>query len=309
MLDRALKSSGADCVLHLYSDPIVGHLANSPPLAVPCVITVFYARWHYPWTYRTALLPRDAVRAFSLERAVRKWRSRSDALAVFSLDPASVDRWNRRSGAPAFWLPEPPVPELQDVETLDRQGCVLYGALAPRKGIDRLAAALGSDSSGLHAVLAGSVAPGYADELDRLLDRMRAGGATVVLRAWTHEESEGIEQIARARCAVLPYHRHCGMSRVLVEAAAAGTPLLVHDHGLIAALVRKYGIGLTADCGNAREFRFALRTLCADGEVDRYKPALRSFAARYDRVRFAAALLAAFGLESEPAAPVREAAG
>ena len=307
LLERAVTTSRADRVLHLYSYPLIGHLPEAPTLGIPTAITLFYPRWHYPWTYRTFLVPRDATKALLLERALSKWRSRSDSLAVFSLDEAAVTRWNRGSGAPAFWFPEPPVPQISHVETAERKGCVLYGALAPRKGVDRLAVALAHDSGGLHAVLAGSVEPGYVNELDRLVDLMRAGGATVVVHGWTHHEIEGLQLLARARCAVLPYHRHSGMSRVLVEAAAVGTPVLVHDHGLIAALVKRHGIGIAADCDDADAFRKAIHALCRDGTTDRYRPALRNFAARYSHDRFAAALRAPFRFDVEPATALVEA--
>jgi len=309
LVDGAVRACGVDRVLHLYSDPIIGHLGKARPLGVPTVTTLFYPRWHYPWTYRTVLLPRDAAKAMLLEHAVRRWRSRRDAIGIFSLDESAVHRWNRRSGARAFWFPEPPVADIDLVENPWRRGCILYGALAPRKGVDRLAAALARDSSGMHAVLAGSVESGYADDLDQLVDVMRAGGAHVDLRGWTHQEKEGLELLARARCAILPYHRHSGMSRVLLEAAAARTPVLVHEHGLIAALVREHGIGLVVDCGDPLAFRRALRALCADGEADRYRPALERFAAWYSRDRFAAALRKPFRLEAvEPAIAFSEAA-
>src|SRR5581483_2056835 len=259
LLVRMLRASGADCVLHLYSDPVMPYLAQAP-LDVRTVATVFYPCWHYPWTYGTSLPPRAAVKAWLLERAVRKWRSRNEALGIFALDDMAVRRWNRSSGAPAFWFPEPPVAQLDGVSTDARSGCVLYGALAARKGVDRLAAALARDSSGLHAVIAGSVDESYADELNGYVHVMRTGGARVDVRSWAHDERSGLELLARAQCAVLPYHRHVGMSRVLLEAAAVGTPVLVHDHGLIAALVQRHGIGLVVDCSDPRAFRRALRS-------------------------------------------------
>ncbi len=306
LLERAVRACAPDYLLHLYSDPVIGRLATAPP-KVPALMTVFYPRWHYPWTYRNGLLPRDAAKALLLERAVKRWRGQPHALGIFSLDEGAVRRWNRGSGAPAFWFPEPPVPAFDPVDSEGRQGCILYGALAPRKGVDRLAAALARDSSGMYAVVAGSVERGYDHELDRLVRVMRAGGARVDLRRWPHEEKIGLGLLAAARCAILPYHRHPGMSRVLLEAAAAGTPVLVHDHGLIAALVRQHGVGLVVDCADPRAFRYAMKTLCADGEADRYRPALERFAALYSRERFAAALRKPFGLE--PVAPTIALAG
>jgi glycosyltransferase involved in cell wall biosynthesis len=166
---------------------------------------------------------------------------------------------------------------------------------------------LADAATGLHVVLAGTVEVGYAEELDRLVGVMRAGGATVIVRAGAHTEIEGLRLLARARCAALPYHRHSGMSRVLLESANVETPVLVHDHGLVAALVRQHAIGVVLDCGESRAFREALRALCADGEVERYRPALRAFARRYEDAAFSRALRAPFGLRPQPAAALGEA--
>lgn len=289
---RAIDVSSADAALHLYADPIVEELAGSGRLQVPTLITVFYARLHYPWTYRSSLPPRDMARALVLERAVRKWRRRPDAHAVFTLDPSVVRRWASEAGAPAYWLPEPPPLQYYPTQPETRDGCILYGALAARKGVDRLARALSEDSRGTTVVLAGPVESTYGEELAGHVRRIEAGGAEVELRPWAHEEDDGLALLAAARCAVLPYHRHCGMSRVLVEAATVGTPVLVHDHGLVAALVKEHGLGAAIDCDDAVSFRRTLARLCSDEELDKRQPALRAFAQRYAPDRFAEALRA-----------------
>ena len=98
------------------------------------------------------------------------------------------------------------------------------------------------------------------------------------------------------------------MSRVLVEAAAVGTPVLVHDHGLIAALVKRHGIGIAADCGDASAFRKAIHSVMqrrCDGPL----PAgFAEFAARwYSHDRFAVALRAPFRFDVEAATALVEA--
>lgn len=308
LLERAVRLTRADYVFHLYSDPLLEYLDQAEPLGIPTMTAVFFARWHYPWAYGSLLLPRDAARAFRLERAVQKWRRRENSLAVFSVDEAAVVRWNRRSGAPAHWLPEPPVPAV-DESAPERRGCILYGTLSPRKGIDRLAAALARDSSDVHAVLAGpAVSDAYAREIDRLVAVMRRGGAAVDLRRWPHEEGEALALLREARCTVLPYHRHGGASRVLLESAASGTPVLVHDYGLVAALVRRHGLGLVVDCGDRAAFRRALHRMSAEGEIEGYSSALRRFADRYNHEMFSAALRAPLGLSVQSSKEARVAA-
>jgi hypothetical protein len=69
-------------------------------------------------------------------------------------------------------------------------------------------------------------------------------GARVELRPRLHSEVEGLRALASARCALLPYHRHSGMSRVLLEACSAGTPVIADNFGLLGYLVRTHGPGI-----------------------------------------------------------------
>lgn len=294
LFERAIDDAGVDAALHLYSDPIIGALADGPPLRVPTTVTLFFPRLHYPRVYRSVLKPRDVARAFLLDRAVRRWRKRGDALAAFALDPAVVSRWNRGFGAHAYWFPEPPLPSTFVPESDGRSGCIVYGAIAARKGIDRLAQALSQGAARQRVVLAGSVDPAYANELHRHIERMRAGGVNVELRPWQHDENQGLASLRSARCAVLPYHRHCGMSRVLLEAAAMGTPVLVHDFGLLGALVERHNLGSAVDCDDPIALRHALLELCSEGEARRRAPALSAFADIYSSDHFVDAVRAPF---------------
>jgi glycosyltransferase involved in cell wall biosynthesis len=85
---------------------------------------------------------------------------------------------------------------------------------------------------------------------------------------------------------------------VLLESAASGTPVVAHDYGLVAALVKRHGLGQVVDCGDSAAFRRALREVSADGEIERYGPALRRFADRYSGAMFSAALREPFGLKT-----------
>jgi glycosyltransferase involved in cell wall biosynthesis len=131
-------------------------------------------------------------------------------------------------------------------------------------------------------VLAGRVADGYGDRLLRAVERMRAAGAEVELRDWFQDEEEYRQVLASARCVALAYPRHYGMSRVLVEAASAGTPVIAGEWGLVGHLVRKYGIGMAVDPTDRRAMRRSLVELCEDDAAPaRFAPALANFASRY----------------------------
>jgi glycosyltransferase involved in cell wall biosynthesis len=240
---------------------------------------------------------------------VYTWRQRSDANAVLTLDEGAARRWNRTRGAPAYWLPEPPVatpPEHDGVDEQTRIGCVLYGVLAERKGIGRLARAISLGPTSLQVTLAGPSSAEFQPRLAQYVSAMRATGASVDVRAHEHTESAGLHVLAASRCAVLPYPRHDGMSRVLLEACSVGTPVVVHDRGLLGYLVRRHGLGHAVDCAKPQALRDAILDLTANGSraADFAEPLAR-FSARFSRDRFAAACLAPFVETSLQAAGTR----
>jgi glycosyltransferase involved in cell wall biosynthesis len=84
------------------------------------------------------------------------------------------------------------------------------------------------------------------------------------------------------------------MSRTLLEAAAVGTPVIVHDRGLIGYLVQKYQLGRVVDCTDSKALAQAVEELsAANGDGPFLRPQLTAFAARYSRAKFEEALLAA----------------
>jgi glycosyltransferase involved in cell wall biosynthesis len=139
--------------------------------------------------------------------------------------------------------------------------------------------------------------------LDQYVADMRSAGASVDLRARYHSEAEGLYAMSGARCLVLPFMRHPGHSRTMVEACAVGTPIVAHDVGLIGHMVREHGLGVTADCSDPAALREAVLSLTNDpGAPARFAPALREFAQRSAPERFRANLLAPLRLEPDPVA-------
>lgn len=300
LLERAAREIRPDHLIHLYADPVLMELVRRPTTTVPVSLCVFYPRAHYLSAYRTLLPPRDQLHALQLERLVDRWRRRLDSHAVLALDHEAVRRWaSRRRAASAHWLPEPPTLPTPNPRRQERSGCVLYGVLAPRKGIDSVARAIGLGGEGLRVVLAGTVEPGFLPDLRHHVREMERGGATVELRARPHGELEGLDLLAGARCALLPYHRHGGMSRVLLEACAVGTPVVVHDHGMLGHLVREHRLGRVVDCGKPAELRQAILALAGSRAVNSDRTAdLARFAARHSRERFRAVLSSVFAAEA-----------
>jgi hypothetical protein len=285
----------ADRVLHLHADKVVPHLAFSARSPTPVSILLFYPRAHYPSAFGDKLPPRDRAIALLKDLTVRKWRRRGDAQAVLTLDEEAAQRWRNGDGAPAFWLSEPPVPQLAQAPG-EPAGCVVWGALAPRKGIDLLADALTLAPTSLRVVLAGRPSQGFLPELERLAQRMRKSGADVDVRAQWLAYQDGLLALAEARCAVLPYPNHAGMSRVLLEACAVGTPVVAHSFGLLGHLVEKYALGRSVDCRDPVALRDAVLELTSDGARENWCPALERFTARFTQHAFQETLVDALGL-------------
>jgi hypothetical protein len=295
---------GTDHVVLTYADHLMGNLAGGPPLGAQVTVCIFFASAHYPSVFKARRSARERLGAARLEWKIARWRRRSDANAVFALDPIVARLWADRDGAPAYWLPEPPVAAVEGSPPEQRAGCALYGALRRGKGIDLLANAVALERTELDVVLAGTVARGYGPELERSVAIMEAAGARVDARTQQHSEKEGLRVLAQARCAVLPYPRHLGMSRVLVEAASVGTPVVAQRGGLVGHLVEEHGLGTAIDCSDPRELREAVLALAGDPKlVASYQPALRAFADRFSVDRFKEAVTAPFAMQ-DPIRPL-----
>jgi glycosyltransferase involved in cell wall biosynthesis len=302
LLEQAIDAVTPDRAIHLSADPVLRRFLKRNPMAAPVSACVHHPRAHYPSDYGQPQEPKERVKALYFEYVVSRWRKRSDAHVVYGWDDVAVERWQQRSGAPGQLLPEPPLPDLPDLVPLEeRRGCVMYGALRAAKGIDLLAAAIASQPTEVEVVLAGAPAEqSFMTHLDTYVADMRAAGADVDLRARYHSEAEGLQAMSGARCLVLPFMRHPGHSRTMVEACAVGTPLVAHHVGLIGHMVREHGLGVTADCSDPSALREAVLSLANDPEAPaRYAPALRAFAERSAPERFRADLLAPLGLEPD----------
>ncbi|MGZ4316386.1 MAG: glycosyltransferase [Gaiellaceae bacterium] len=301
LLWDAAGQAEPDHVIHLYADPVIRRLVHRPQLPKPLTICVFFPRAHYPISYRTPLTPRELLRASFLEYLVRRFQARPDAHALFTLDEVAARRWSHRSGTPAFWLPEPPIAAQLAEPTTERAGCLLYGTLAPRKGIDLVTRAVSLAPTSLRIVLAGEIEPGFGEALEQGAASMQQAGASVELRLHRHSEEEGLRLMTGVQCVLLPYLNHYTASRVLLEAATVQTPVITHRRGLLGHLVRQHGLGLVVDCTDAAALREAMLQLTGESD-DRYTEPLRRFAARYTADQFRQAVLAPFASERrEPA--------
>lgn len=295
-----IERTRPDHMVHLYGiKATLREWLRRPPFGVPCTVSVNHpAALHYPGRYGTRLTPAQWANAIYKEQLVARWRRRPDAHAVLTMEEAAVERWARRRGAAPYYLPEPPVvAPAAALEPRERDGVMVYGALRPPKGVHLLADALALEPTTVRLVLAGPVEAGYEDTLERSVSAMRAAGVRVELDARFVEIDEVLVRLAGVRVLAMPYVRQPGTSRTLVEAAAVGTPVVAHDYGLLAHLVRRHGLGLVVDASDPRALRRAVLELADDpGAPARYAEPLRAFAELHSEARFRERIGAPFGL-------------
>jgi hypothetical protein len=306
LMENVVNNVQPDHLIHLSADPIIRQLVKRPSLKVATTLFLFCPRAHYPSAYNTPLSGKERLRAWFLEYLVARWRRRQDAYTILTLDPEAARRWARGRGG-AHWIPEPPIGPIPDLPPDSRRsGCILYGSLAKRKGIHLLARAIALGPLSLDVTLAGAVEPGFQEELLTCIDQMRTSGAQVHLQTNFLTESEGLRALAGARCAVLPYPQHYTMSRVLVEACSVGTPVIVHDRGLLGHLVRKNNLGLALDCMDLGALRHGLLNFCAEDLSSQYADAHARFVRMFSRDAFQQALSSAFASSGTQVSGIRE---
>lgn len=290
LLRSASRRAGASHVVHLFADALLPALALGPRFDKRVTTLLFRPRSHYPETLGSSLEPKERMEAFLYELAVRLWRQRRDSHVLLSLDETAVALWERQPGAPARWLPEPPVPSVRPPPNGERSGCILFGRLGARKGVSELARAIALSPTDLRITLAGEVDAAYRPQLKRDIAEMEHVGAEVIVVDERLSEREGMELMAVAQFALLPYPRHFGGSRVLVNAAAVGTPCVASAFGLLGHHVRRWGTGITVDPKDPVALRYAMDQL-------RQEPAgaratnLATFAQRYSDEAFSSALM------------------
>jgi glycosyltransferase involved in cell wall biosynthesis len=236
--------------------------------------------------------------ALAKEALIHAWRLRRDVHALWTLEDAVCARWTARPGAPVFLLPEAPPAAATAGVPIDFD-CVVYGALGRRKGLDLLADAVGAGADPLRILIAGQVLPQDRDFVGSAVARMRAAGAVVTFRDGRIDDSEVPALLGSATSVVLAYPRHKGTSRVLLEAASVGTPVIAHAWGWLGDTVRRRRLGLAVDCLDPATFHTAIGQLRTPGARQRFAAPLSGYAGGHGWAAYNAAVLAPFQPNSE----------
>lgn len=298
LLRAAVADTGPDRAVVLFADPIMRWLAGAKPFRCKISAFVMFATAHFPGAYGLPLTARERASAEFKEWNIRRWRRRPDADVLFGLDAEAVARWERGRGAPARWLPEPPlevVPPRRPGE--EKNGCFLFGYFDERKGMDRITAALSEDCDGLNLALFGEVAPEYRKRLKAELVQLEGAGVRLETDFRRVPYADAMEKMSRSRCALLSFGWRPSGSRVLLEAAAARTPVVVGNDSAVGKLVERHGLGRTAAPADPTALRESILSIALDPEAPTaYEDGLRRYADELHGEHFAPEVRKALGL-------------
>jgi glycosyltransferase involved in cell wall biosynthesis len=128
--------------------------------------------------------------------------------------------------------------------------------------------------------------------VERLRAVLRERGALLETEGAYEHAATADAFLRAARCVVLPYRRHDGSSGVMLQALAAGRPVLVPDHGLMAFRATRFGVGTTFRDGDYPALRAGFRAAAArDPEAGAAR--LSAFVRCFSPEQLEAAVLAA----------------
>ena len=163
-------------------------------------------------------------------------------------------------------------------------------------------------ASQLKAMLVGRVLPHDRGAFDRALGAARAASRAQILVHDHFVPERDVQRYFELADVVLgTYQRHVGSSGILIRAAAAGTPVLASDYGLLGEQTRRHRIGLAVDSRSTSAVAETLERLL--GALDPGDPtspiwdlgSMKSFAAANTPRSYADTLLNQIAPASRPA--------
>ena len=312
-LPALLRDAGAEVLFCADADGLIGDPAFSRA-ALPGLRTVglFVRSTNYQYEARPRWWRRGARRLRHGVPPQEAFHERAPA-AVSPVDAALVldERFAAAHPSTHRWMPdifrEPRGDGAEHEETArwrarvaemlahaSRRPVVVYvGTNQERRGYDTLLRlAVEEDAVFLHCGrLEPHDGPGAGD-----VERLRAvlaGRSALLETAGPYVRPETADVFLRAgACVALPYRRHLGSSGVMLQAVAAGRPVLVPDEGLMAFRAVSFGLGATFPAGDEAALRRAFRAQLTR-RPEALAPRLRAFTACFAPAQLEAAVRAA----------------
>ncbi len=217
---------------------------------------------------------------------IQKWREqlllasilrRPDLKKLLCLDPYAVAAIKTQAAdAKLAYLPDPVAirrPWFDSDALKTRLGIqpgrrlfLLFGELSARKGIHQTLEALqGLDTPLCERVcllIVGHCHPAAQEQLSQQVEATRRLRPVQIIENYAFVSEQEVAQFFSLADVVLaPYQRHVGMSGILLQAAAAGKPVLSSDYGLMGQMVRDYQLGLAVDSTSPEALRHGFEHL------------------------------------------------
>ncbi|AFY71008.1 glycosyl transferase group 1 [Thalassoporum mexicanum PCC 7367] len=260
----AQRLEATHCLL-LYIDSFQTAIAMRQKL--PCPFSGIYFRPTFHYCDFADYAP-------SYKEKLQSWRERLMLPRVlhhpqlhtfFCLDPFAIKPINHLTNTTkAVYLPDPVRAVAHTPAQMEqfryqlaiepqRTSFLLFGAIYDRrKGLPQILAALmeldAKKQAQICLVLAGQLFRSQKPDIDQLLNQLAQNTPVqLVIRDQYISEAEMKLFYASADVILAAYQKHVGMSGIVVEAAAAGRPLICSNYGLMGQIVRQYHLGITVD--------------------------------------------------------------
>ncbi len=227
---------------------------------------------------------------------------------MFSLDSYFVPFARRHftHGNKVVVLPDPSLyPGARVCEPPDRDprlsnkrtSFLLFGSLAPRKGIFKLLNAIerlsAESQRRTRFVLAGKLDASIEEEFLAAADHLRKTNPEIHLQIENRylEQSELVDRIGECDVILAPYQRFVGSSGVILWAAGARKPAITQDFGCVGEMVKEFEMGLAVDTTDPDQIAWAIEESLTQGPANLHNPSKMSeLARRHTPERFADAV-------------------
>jgi glycosyltransferase involved in cell wall biosynthesis len=174
----------------------------------------------------------------------------------------------------------------------DKQVLLFIGPSDKRKGIQELLSAfeqnVAEDSefrSRTALVVAGTVLPESKELVCTSISRCQLlyPGSTIVLHDRILSDQEFVDFIHASDVVCIPYVGFVGTSGILIQAAAAGRPVLSSDFGLVGQMVLRFHLGVVCNTLDQKALQPAIRQSLAMASAMRPqdRKALKQFAVQH----------------------------
>lgn len=244
--------------------------------SAPCLVSGIYFQptFHYHlWTSGRRSL-KSRLQAWRERWLLERILSRPQVETLFCLDPFAVDRLHQLNKTHQVVSLADPVEIADDAsdrawvlhQQLDidrnRKVFLLFGSLTERKGISPLLAAIEqlSDRECQRVCLLLVGESNIEAQIQPRIERICKERPIQIVTHYEFVADGDVPAYFELSDIVLaPYQQHVGMSGILLLAAAAQTPVLSADYGLMGKMVRCYQLGLTVDSTAPEQIAVGLR--------------------------------------------------